>query len=206
MKSLSYAGPSSDADRDGLHDPAGWVPLLRARRRACGGRPTVVTTECPQLLTFVNNMNMLTNVHILRMWKLATIGAVPMQKSVTPATFGALVRDARTAAGISQSELGERIGASRFWVAQFEKGKPSAELGLALKAVQALGLAVRVEAHGTSAATAQRRTRKTRSAGASPLPPVDLGEIIAALTVAPGTRSNTEWPSVVAGRRTRKRS
>ncbi|MBK8245860.1 MAG: helix-turn-helix domain-containing protein [Gemmatimonadetes bacterium] len=129
-----------------------------------------------------------------------------MQKSVTPATFGALVRDARTAAGISQSELGERIGASRFWVAQFEKGKPSAELGLALKAVQALGLAVRVEAHGTSAATAQRRTRKTRSAGASPLPPVDLGEIIAALTVAPGTRSNTEWPSVVAGRRTRKRS
>lgn len=44
----------------------------------------------------------------------------PMQKSVTPATVEVLVRDARTAAGRSRSELGTRIGASRFWVAQLE--------------------------------------------------------------------------------------
>lgn len=145
---------------------------------------------------------MLTYVYITHMWTFVTIGAVPMQKSVTPATFGALVRDARTAAGLSQSELGERIGASRFWVAQFEKGKPSAELGLALKALHALGLSVRVEAGGTS----KSRTGGTRTTGASPIPLVDLGGIIAAHTVAPKAKSAKEWPSAVAKRRTPKGS
>lgn len=64
-----------------------------------------------------------------------TIGAFLVRRSVTPATVGAQVREARTAAGLSQSQLGARIGASRFWVAQVEKGKLSAEL--ALKALHA---------------------------------------------------------------------
>ena len=67
-----------------------------------------------------------------------------MTKPVNPATLGALVRETREAAGLTQTQLAERIGASRFWVAAFEKGKPSAELGLALKAIQALGLLIRI--------------------------------------------------------------
>ncbi len=53
------------------------------------------------------------------------------------------MREGREAAGLTQTQLAERIGASRFWVAAFEQGKPSVELGLALKAIQALGLAIR---------------------------------------------------------------
>ena len=61
-----------------------------------------------------------------------------MTKPINPAILGALVREGREAAGLTQTQLAERIGASRFWVAAFEKGKPSVELGLALKAIQAL--------------------------------------------------------------------
>jgi DNA-binding XRE family transcriptional regulator len=67
-----------------------------------------------------------------------------MTESINSAVVGSLVRRARTAAGLSQTQLGQRIGASRFWVAQLKKGKPGAELGLAIKAMQAVGLAVRI--------------------------------------------------------------
>ena len=98
-------------------------------------------------------------------------------RRLTPATIGALVRDARVAAGLSQSQLGNRVGASRFRVAQFEKGKPSAELGLALKALHALGLAVRVGERRSAAPSAQA----VRAGAATSAPPaIDLGWIIAA--------------------------
>lgn len=149
---------------------------------------------------------MLPHVNIVRMLTFVTIAQDPMQKSVTPAIVGAQVRDARTAAGLSQSELGARIGASRFWVAQFEKGKPSAELGLALKALQALGLTVRVEAGTPADAVEKRQTSRTRAAGASAIPPVDLGGIIAALSTAPKAKSAKNRPSANVGRRTAKGS
>jgi DNA-binding XRE family transcriptional regulator len=63
----------------------------------------------------------------------------------TPKDLGALAQAARRAAGLTQSQLGVQIGASRFWVAQFERGKSGAELGLALKALRALGLVVSIE-------------------------------------------------------------
>ena len=68
-----------------------------------------------------------------------------MTKPINSAILGALVREGREAAGLTQTQLAERIGASRFWVAAFEKGKPSVELGLALRAIQALGLAISIE-------------------------------------------------------------
>jgi DNA-binding XRE family transcriptional regulator len=67
-----------------------------------------------------------------------------MTNPINPAVVGALVREGREAAGLTQTQLAERIGASRFWVAAFEKGKPSVELGLALKAIQALGLVISI--------------------------------------------------------------
>jgi HTH-type transcriptional regulator / antitoxin HipB len=149
---------------------------------------------------------MMSNVNIARMSTVATIAQGPMQKSVTPAIIGALVRDARTAAGLSQSELGARIGASRFWVAQFEKGKPSAELGLALKALQALGLTVRVEPRTPKETVGRRQTGRKRATSASAIPAVDLGAIIDALTIAPKGKSASEWPSEDTRRRAAKGS
>jgi HTH-type transcriptional regulator / antitoxin HipB len=57
-----------------------------------------------------------------------------------PGDLGLAVRRGREKHGWSQAELGRRIGASRHWVLAAEKGKPSAEIGLVLKALAALGL------------------------------------------------------------------
>ncbi len=55
---------------------------------------------------------------------------------------GLLVRHRRRAAGITQAELAERVGASREWVRLLESGKPRLELGLTLRALTALGIAL----------------------------------------------------------------
>ena len=54
--------------------------------------------------------------------------------------LGAAVRDARLRLGWTQAELATRIGASRQWVISLERGKATAELGVALRAIAALGL------------------------------------------------------------------
>lgn len=91
---------------------------------------------------------------------------------------------------MTQAALGARIDASRFWVAEFEKGKPSAELGLALKAIQAVGLAIRIEPRNGRAAgrvDPQAPPENTRDSA--------LTEVLARAT-ADGTASSvTGWPT-----------
>lgn len=58
----------------------------------------------------------------------------------TPADIGALLRDRRKALGLDQAELADRIGVSRLWVNQVERGKPGASLGLVLRALAAVGV------------------------------------------------------------------
>lgn len=58
----------------------------------------------------------------------------------TARDVGAAVRDARLRRGWTQAELADRIDVSRQWVIALERGKPTAELGAALRAVTALGL------------------------------------------------------------------
>lgn len=58
--------------------------------------------------------------------------------------LGALVRDRRKQLGWSQSEFAAKIGVRRLWVSQFEAGKTTAHIGLALRALRALGLELRV--------------------------------------------------------------
>jgi y4mF family transcriptional regulator len=62
----------------------------------------------------------------------------------TARDLGALVRDRRKELHWSQTELAEKIGTSRSWVSDLENGKGRAEIGLALKALQVLGLMVDV--------------------------------------------------------------
>jgi HTH-type transcriptional regulator / antitoxin HipB len=72
----------------------------------------------------------------------------------TPADIGALIKDRRRALGLDQAELAERMGVSRLWVNQVERGKPGASLGLVLRAVAAVGAELATEvATGTSGET-----------------------------------------------------
>jgi DNA-binding XRE family transcriptional regulator len=133
---------------------------------------------------------MLTLVNMRAMLMIVNIRA--MSKSINSAAVGELVRQARLTAGLTQTDLGQRIGASRFWVAQFEKGKPSAELGLALKAMHALGLTILIEPKNASqrGATLKAQT-KTR--------PTSLAKVIAHATLTSAAPSSViGWPTVSA--------
>ncbi len=59
----------------------------------------------------------------------------------TPHELGMRLREARKDAGLTQTELASLIGASRQWVFDLERGKPTLRIGLVLKALSALGLA-----------------------------------------------------------------
>src|SRR3546814_947608 len=54
--------------------------------------------------------------------------------------IGAMVRDRRRAAGLSQAELAARAEVSMRWLAGLEAGKPGAEIGLVLRTFAALGI------------------------------------------------------------------
>jgi HTH-type transcriptional regulator/antitoxin HipB len=63
--------------------------------------------------------------------------------------LAAAVRGRRKDLRLSQAGLAERAGVSRKWVYEFEDGKPTAELGLMLRVLDALDLQLTV---GTPAA------------------------------------------------------
>lgn len=111
---------------------------------------------------------------------------------LTPKDLGALARDARIGAGMTQAQLGEKIGASRFWVAEFERGKNRAELGLTLKALRALNLVLTVEPKDL----ALRREHDMRSAeqrlDQTPQPAVDLSSILSRSTTPTARRTTVE--------------
>ena len=140
------------------------------------------------MLTIGHTVEMLTNVNTNPM--LMIVNTPTMPSALNAATIGALVRDTRTAAGLTQTELANRIGASRFWVAEFEKGKPSAELGLALKAVHALGLAVQIEPTSAAPVTTRPRTQRANVGHA------ELDTVIAHTTLTRTARSSVAgWPT-----------
>lgn len=58
----------------------------------------------------------------------------------TAADIGGLIRTRRRALGLDQRELAARVGVSRLWVIEIERGKPRAELGLVLRTLAALGI------------------------------------------------------------------
>jgi HTH-type transcriptional regulator/antitoxin HipB len=54
--------------------------------------------------------------------------------------MAALIRSRREDLGLSQQALADRLCVSRKWVNEFEQGHPTAELGLALRALNELGI------------------------------------------------------------------
>jgi HTH-type transcriptional regulator/antitoxin HipB len=63
-------------------------------------------------------------------------------KISTPADLGSAIRARRKALGLDQGELAGRIGVRRQWVSKIEAGKATAEIGLVLRALAALGFSV----------------------------------------------------------------
>jgi HTH-type transcriptional regulator / antitoxin HipB len=58
----------------------------------------------------------------------------------TPADIGDVIRERRKELKLGQAELAKRIGTSRQWVVGIEQGRTRAELGLVLRALDALGI------------------------------------------------------------------
>jgi HTH-type transcriptional regulator / antitoxin HipB len=61
----------------------------------------------------------------------------------TPVELGAVIRDKRRKLGLEQSSLAAKVGVSRQWIINIEKGKPRAAVGLILRTLSALGIALR---------------------------------------------------------------
>lgn len=59
--------------------------------------------------------------------------------------LAAAARGRRQRLGLSQAEVARRAGVSRAWLSMFEAGKPTAELGLAIRLLDALGLRLAVD-------------------------------------------------------------
>ena len=57
----------------------------------------------------------------------------------SPKELGGFLKDARRKAGLSQTELASRINASQKWLSAVENGKSTAEVGMILRLLQALG-------------------------------------------------------------------
>jgi y4mF family transcriptional regulator len=81
-----------------------------------------------------------------------------MPTAPTPRELGALVRGARQRRHLTQAQLAATLGVSRHWVVEFEQGNPGAEIGLALRALRALGLELRIgeDASAPTPATVSR--------------------------------------------------
>ena len=58
----------------------------------------------------------------------------------TPADLGAVIRDRRKQLKLDQAAFAKQIGVSRYWVILIERGHPRAELGLVLRALDALDI------------------------------------------------------------------
>jgi HTH-type transcriptional regulator/antitoxin HipB len=63
----------------------------------------------------------------------------------TPNDVGRTIRQRRRELGLDQATLAKRVGVSRQWIVEIEKGKPRAELGLVLRTFKVLGIALLVD-------------------------------------------------------------
>lgn len=57
-----------------------------------------------------------------------------------PRDIGGLIRAQRLALGLDQRSLAARVGVSRLWIGEIERGKPGASLGLVLRTLAELGV------------------------------------------------------------------
>ena len=71
-----------------------------------------------------------------------------MQRARTAKQIGAIIRRARRNAGLTQTELGKRIGLRQATISKLEKGEPATQLITLLDALTALGLEIIIDERG----------------------------------------------------------
>lgn len=67
--------------------------------------------------------------------------------------LAAAVRGRRIALALSQAELAKKAGVSRPWLSKVEAGKPTAEFGLIVRLLEALGLTLQLTDGGKDTTT-----------------------------------------------------
>ena len=72
----------------------------------------------------------------------------------TAKDIGTFIRDQRKRQKLNQATLASLIGVNRRWVMEVERGKPRAEIGLVLKALETLGLSLSVDRRDVPGPTA----------------------------------------------------
>jgi HTH-type transcriptional regulator/antitoxin HipB len=86
--------------------------------------------------------------------------------------LGALIRERRIKLGLDQISLAKKAGTSRKWLIEVESGKPRAEIGLILRTLKALGIALAVS--DTAPDVSPARTKASPAAA-------DIDQVIASL-------------------------
>lgn len=105
----------------------------------------------------------------------------------TPGELGAFIRERRRSLNLTQAALAARVGTTRRWLIDIERGKSGAELGLVLQTLRALG--VRVMLNTSDSAEERLRTASPKSRESSAL--------------SDGASVTTDIDSIVARARTR---
>lgn len=85
----------------------------------------------------------------------------------SPLDLGLAIRQQRRRLGLNQADLAKRVGVGRQWIVAMEQGKTGAELGLVLRTLAALDLALAVNGGGDTS------TRKS-----SPIVPIDINAVV----------------------------
>ncbi len=73
------------------------------------------------------------------------------QSARTAKQIGAIIRRARRNAGLTQAELGNRIGLRQATISKLEAGAPATRLSTLLDALTALGLEIVIDKRGRRA-------------------------------------------------------
>jgi HTH-type transcriptional regulator/antitoxin HipB len=81
---------------------------------------------------------------------------IPYGKIVDVGQLGAAIRHKRRAIGMRQAELAAMSGVGARFLSELENGKPTAEIGKALRVLKRLGLDVRIEPRSAGPTSEQR--------------------------------------------------
>jgi len=84
----------------------------------------------------------------------------------TMGDVGALVRSARTARGMTQADLAQRLRISRDWVVRLEKGHPRLEAQRVLDALRVLNVNLEATVADAQASRSRRRAYKVKTPNA----------------------------------------
>lgn len=93
---------------------------------------------------------------------------VPNMLLRTPIDLGCAIRDRRRRLKLDQASLAARVGVSRKWIVDVEKGKAGAAIGLVLRTLDALDLRLAIEIGQASPADAR----------AAVVPTVDIDKVL----------------------------